>query len=212
MTHRWHIDDTDTWLWIFFQVMPFQLGCVHCAGVILPAGLFLLFLFLKTDEKQFKPVAKRQEFRLKLVQCCPLISSVPTDKNFLFILIYSFFIGFLCIESSGGLTRECVEQVANFFLLKYFPISWSRWVDQLRILKYSPLEIYPLVILKYSSLAWSRWVDQLMPIWPIGPIWPKQDFQISPSLVIYKLMTKRIYKYPRNIYLTFLAGDGAWTV
>jgi len=38
------------------KVMPFQLGCVSCAGVILPAG-------------------------------------------------------FLCIESSGGLTRECVEQV-----------------------------------------------------------------------------------------------------
>ena len=87
MTYRWHrhmIVD-------FFQVMPFQLGCVHCAGVILPAGLFLLFLSLKTDKKQFKPVAKRQEFRLKLVQCCPLISSVPTDKNFLFILIFSFF-------------------------------------------------------------------------------------------------------------------------
>jgi len=38
------------------KVMPFQLGCVYCAGVILPAG-------------------------------------------------------FLCIESSGGLTRECVEKV-----------------------------------------------------------------------------------------------------
>ena len=207
MTYRWHrhmIVD-------FFQVMPFQLGCVHCAGVILPAGLFLLFLSLKTDKKQFKPVAKRQEFRLKLVQCCPLISSMPTDKIFLFILIYSFF-RFPLYRVERGLDQRMCGAGEEIFFLKYFPLSWNRWVDQLRILKYSPLEIYPLMILKYSSLAWSRWVDQLMPIWPIGPIWPKQDFQISPSLVIYKLMTKRIYKYPRNIYLTFLAGDGAWTV
>ena len=65
--------------WLCVQVMPFQLGCVHCAGVILPAGCQLLIF--------------------------------QQDKNSTFD-IYPAFLGFLCIESSGGLTRECMEQVS----------------------------------------------------------------------------------------------------
>ena len=113
-------------------MMPFQLGCVHCAGVILPAGLFLLFLSLKTDKKQFKPVAKRQEFRLKLVQCCPLISSVPTDRNFLLIVIHSFF-RFPLYRVERGLDQRMRGAGGEIFFVEIFMEQVGRSIEDIKI-------------------------------------------------------------------------------